>query len=240
MIKSVIAQDFHIPFQDPKLLELFLAFLKREKPDRVYLPGDIMDCYHISRFDKDPERRHTLQDEIDETHDLLVDIINISQAQVYFSAGNHEKRLQKYLWSKAPALASLRGLKLPILLELKGLGVKYSEDGYWLGDLFVTHGSVIRQHSAYTARGEIEKNGCSGISGHTHRDGKHTVRKRGGNLAWWENFCMCGLNPEYVEGIANWSQGWSVVHTVNKRPYVEQICVNADYTYIYGGKVYGI
>jgi len=236
-MKSVVAQDFHAPFHDKRLVELLLGFLEREKPDRVYLPGDICDCYHISRFSKDPDRGDNFQDELDICHDLLVDIINYSGAEVYYIAGNHEKRLQKYLWAQAPALSSLRALKLPKLLGLHELGVKYNEDGYMLGDLFVTHGSVIRQHSAYTARAEIEKNGCSGISGHTHRDGKHTVRKRGGNLAWWENFCMCDLSPEYVEGIANWSQGWSVVTTVGKRPYVEQVCV-VNYEYIYGGKLY--
>jgi UDP-2,3-diacylglucosamine pyrophosphatase LpxH len=237
MIRSVVAQDFHIPFHDKQLLKLFLSFLGRFKPDRVYLPGDIIDCYLLSKFSKDPTRGDNFQDELDVCKEFLREVKTRSKAQIYYVTGNHERRLQKYLWGQAPALASLRSLSLQNLLGLKEMGVKYSEDGFKLGDLFVTHGSVCRKHSAYTARGEIEKNGCSGISGHTHRDGKHTVRKRGGSLAWWENYCMCDLNPAYVEGIADWSQGWSVVTTVGRRPYVEQIHVS-DYKYIYGGKLY--
>ena len=141
------------------------------------------------------------------------------------------------MWNQAQALSSLRSLQLPSLMKFRELGVKYHKSDYKVGDLYITHGSIVRKHAGYTARAEFEKNGCTGISAHTHRDGKYTVRNRGGHFAWWENFCLCDLNPEYVDGIANWSQGWSLVTMVGRRPYVEQIaCIG--HKYIYGGRMY--
>jgi len=236
---AVIANDLHIPFEDPVAVNLFLGFTKRQKPDKIILLGDICDFYQISRFDKDPSRETDLQSDLDRTSAFLTNCQQIApKAEIHYIQGNHESRIKKYLWSQAKALASLRSLSLTKLLDFDSIGIKYHEKGYQLGDLYCTHGSIIRKHAGYTARGEFEKNGCSGISGHSHRDSKYTVRNRGGHFVWYENYCLCDLNPEYVEGIANWTQGWSYVTIVNKRPYVEQIaCIGG--TYIYGGKLYG-
>jgi len=237
-MKYLIANDFHGIFRDKKTCKMLFNFIKREKPDSIILNGDIVDFYSISKFDKDPSRKEDLQYELDDTYNLLVDIRNAApQAAVRYTEGNHEARLTKYLWSKARALASLRSLEIEKLLGLKELNISYHKGGIWVGDLFVYHGSLIRTKSALTAHAEMAKNGCSGISGHSHRDGKAAVRQRGGQLVWFENFCMCGLNPEYIEGIANWTQGWSVVTLQGKRPTVEQIPVLGG-KYTYRGKEY--
>ena len=236
--KTIICNDFHGQFCDKLACNLLFSFIKREKPNKVIINGDLVDFYSISRFDKDPGRKELLQDEIDECFNLMVDIRNSApDAEIILIEGNHEARLRKYLRSKAPALATLKVLQIESLLDLAKLDITYEEDGVWLGDLFVYHGSLVRSKAGYTAHAELLKNGCSGISGHTHRDGKAPVRHRGGQLCWWENFCLCDLNPEYVKGIANWTQGWSVVTTKNTRPCVEQIAVMGG-RYTYRGKEY--
>lgn len=236
-MRTVIANDFHGQFRDKKTCSMFFNFLKREKPDRIILNGDIVDFYSISRFDKDPSRKEDLQDELNDGYNLLFDICGCCDAKVDYTQGNHEKRLEKYLRSNAAALATLDALKIESLLGFEELGITYHRDGVWVGDLFVYHGSLVMQEAGYTAKAERLKNGCSGISGHTHRDGKSPRRHRGGQLCWWENFCMCGLEPEYVEGVANWTQGWSMVTTVGKRPDVEPIAVLGG-RYLYRGKEY--
>jgi len=158
-------------------------------------------------------------------------------ADIHYIQGNHERRLTKWLWSKGKDIASLDCLSIQKLLRLKEMGITYHTKGYKIGKLYMTHGSVIRKHAGYTARAEFEKNGCSGMSGHTHRDGKYTVRNRSGHFVWYENYCLCGLDPEYVEGIANWTQGISCVHLFKDSVRVEQIpFINGKY--IYGGKMY--
>ncbi len=237
-MKSIIANDFHGQFRDKATCKLLFQFIKREKPDKIILNGDIVDFYSISRFDKDPARKEDLQDELNDCYNLLVDIRDSApDAEIDFEEGNHELRLRKYLRSKAAAIASLDALKIETLLGLEELEIKYNRDGQWLGDLFVYHGSLIRSKAGYTAHAELLKNGCSGISGHSHRDAKAPVRHRGGQLCWWENFCMCDLNPEYVKGIANWTQGWSVVTIIGKRPDVEPVAVIGG-RYTYRGKEY--
>jgi len=235
--KTIVANDFHGQFRDKKTCKLWFSFIKREKPDRVVINGDLVDFYSISRFDKDPARKEDLQDELNDNYNFLWELRQIFDGIIIVIEGNHEARLRKYLRSNAPAIATLDALKIEALLGLKELDISYIEDGIWLGDLFVYHGSLIRSKAGYTAHAELLKNGCSGISGHSHRDGKAPVRNRKGQLCWWENGCMCDLNPEYVKGVANWTQGWSVVTTVGKRPDVEFVAV-LGHKYTYRGKIY--
>ena len=74
------------------------------------------------------------------------------------------------------------------------------------------HGDIIRKWSSYTARGEQEKEGMSGASGHSHRLGQfyHTVR--GGKYTWMECGMLCSTDQEYLEGrIADWQLGIGLV-----------------------------
>ena len=234
---SIHLNDTHIPYHDPVSVGLTLDFIKDKKPDKLILQGDICDFYSCSRFNKDPARIDSLQDDLDQTLNFLDSCRQAApDAEIHYIQGNHERRLQRYMWNQAQALSSLRALKLPVLLKFKELKINYHLKFYKIGDLHCTHGTVIRRHAGYTAKAEFDNNGCSGMSGHTHRDGKYTVRNRTGHFVWFENYCLCDLNPEYIEGIANWTQGFSVVTTVGKRPYVEQIPI-IGHKYIYNGKI---
>ena len=240
MRTAVVANDFHGIFRDKKTCKLLFDFIKRQKPDEIILAGDVIDFYSISKFLKDPRRKWDVQKEVDDAYTILVDLKRSApRAKIHYIEGNHETRLQKFLWGKSPALTTIRNLQFEKLMELDKLKVKYhtAKKGYQFGDLFIYHGSLVRAKGGYTARGELEKNGCSGMSGHSHRDGKAPSRKRGGQLCWWENFCLCDLDAEYIDGIADWSQGWSKVTLVGKRPHVEPIFV-ANHSYIYGGKIW--
>lgn len=236
---ACVAGDFHVAYDDPKQRTLWFDFLDRVKPDEVILNGDVMDFYAVSRFCKDPDRAtpSAFQGELEACRELLAQVRHLlPQAKLTYVEGNHERRWRKYLWANQSVLSGLEEVELPRLLRLEEMGVGYEEDGVWLGDLFVYHGRVVRKHSGYSARAELELNGCSGLSNHTHRDGHHGVRNRAGVWGWWENFCMCQLDPEYVEGVANWTPGWSLVSIVEKRPHVEQI-MTKGYKYVWGGEL---
>ena len=75
-MRTVIANDFHGQFRDKKTCGMLFNFIKREKPDRIILNGDIVDFYSISRFDKDPSRKEDLQDELNDGYNLLWEIRN--------------------------------------------------------------------------------------------------------------------------------------------------------------------
>ena len=236
---GVISNDWHVPFQDKTALELFFGFCKREKPDWIDLAGDICDFYQVSRFDKNPLRKSTLQDDIDETRDLLNRLRKDNpKANIYYHIGNHEDRLRKFLWSdKGKNLCGLTCLSLQNILGLKDYDIKLVPDMRKQGDLYITHGTELSQHSGMSAKKHFEKYGVTLIHGHSHRDGKFTRRTKDGHKACWENYCLCQIdNVEYCH-YPNWVQGFSKVTMAGNRPYVEQIPI-INGTHLYNGRIY--
>lgn len=239
LTKWVIINDHHFPFEDKRICRAQVEFIKREKPTGVIHLGDLVDFYQCSRFNKDPKRANQLQCDIDQGVEFLSEIRSVNaKMKIKFIPGNHEKRLKKYLWGDAPALASLRALQLEPLLQLKKLRIEFCSDGLQIGDMSFFHGDIVRKHASYTAKAMFEKHGVTLMAGHTHRDGKYTVRNRRGHFAVWENYCSCSLWPEYAD-FPNWSQGFACVTFADNRPYVEQVAVIGK-KYIYGGKVYKV
>lgn len=205
--------DIHVPYQDEKALHAALEFIHWFKPNHVFVLGDLVDFYQVSKFVRDPKRAVELQDNIDESIDVLARIKEASRdAKLYFEKGNHELRLEKFIWTHAPELDSLRSLKLDELMQFKKLGYTYHEQGWCIfKDLLIKHGNVVRINAGYSAFGELTKAGMSGVSGHTHRLGQTFVRNMGGFLTWIEAGCLCDLNPHYMEGlIANWEHGIAI------------------------------
>ena len=185
------------------------------KPDLRIAGSDGMDFYSISNFDKNPARvKKGLQWEIDawsagqrEWRDVC--------ANAFFLIGNHEDRLRRYLW-RNPELFDLEVLRLPSLLRMAELGIHWETDKGERANqelvvhnrLVIKHGSLTRKHSAYTARGELEAEGfsISLLSAHTHRGGSTYQRTRRGVVHAHESFCLCSLEPEYLQH-PNWQQG---------------------------------
>lgn len=234
--KAVVINDHHFPFQDNRICQAQIDFIKNTKLDYVLLLGDIMDFYQCSHFCKDPDREGQLQVDIDAGVEFMTKVRKAApKSEIRFIPGNHELRLKKYLWGDAPALASLRSLRIKELLKLRENRIIYCNDGTQVGDMFFFHGDIVRKHASYTAKAMFDKHGVTLMMGHTHRDGKYTVRNRRGHFAVWENYCSCSLHPEYIDH-PNWTQGFSCITFANKRPYVEQIPIIGN-KYIYGGKV---
>jgi len=198
--------DFHIPYHDEQAVKTAYAFAKFIKPHRLIL-HEILDWYSLSRFSKDPNRKLNLQKDLDKAYSVLKQLRDMLPAtKMIMIESNHDKRLQKYLDSHAEELYNLNVLKIESLLRLKELNISYMEDFTFRNVLF-KHGSIVRKYSGYTARGELEREGLSGCSGHTHRLAAHFSTLRGGKYVWLETGCLCDLHPEYVDGTANWQQG---------------------------------
>jgi len=223
--KSIFLSDMHVPFEQHKSLKVVNSFMSWFKPDRIFLMGDIIDFYAVSTFDKDPERITSLQADINTAHKILKGMrASNTKAEITYIEGNHEHRLQKYLW-KHPEISSLDALSMTNLLHLDELKITYVNqfESIKYHKFLIEHGSVVRQQSAYTARAMLEKRGMSGISGHTHRMGAHYLTNMSGSYAWFETGCLCDLHPEYVVGQPNWMNGFSIGHFKGKRFNIEQI-----------------
>jgi hypothetical protein len=232
--------DFHVPFEDPIAIELAFRFCEWLQP-KVIVLHEVHDFYAISRFDKDPDRKNDLQSEIDEANKYIKNLKKrCPRSRIILLKSNHTERLKKYLWGKAPELNSLRCLKLEELFKLKEIGVEYRECFYFRDVLF-KHGSIIRQDSSYTCKAEFTKEGCSGCSGHTHRLGLYFTTKRGGKYVWVESGCLCKVNAEYIDGTANWQQGFAMFSFEDKgKQFIPQIVPIIDKSIMFGNRKFFI
>jgi hypothetical protein len=116
-----------------------------------------MDFYMLSRFDRDPRRRMNIDEDIAATNDYLdsIDIVLPDACEKVFVEGNHDDRLRRFLWHRAPELASLNAISIPGLLDLEGRRWKYvsyfdpvnqsGAPGFYRSGILVTHGIFARR-----------------------------------------------------------------------------------------------
>lgn len=236
--KIVFMTCLHIPFHDPKLLALFFVFLKYFKPDRLFILGDFLDWYQVSSFNKDPKRVGHLQEDLDKAGMILDELANFV-SKIEFLDGNHEYRLTRYLRNN-PEFYGLRCLSVPALLNLGKRGIKhheYMDPPMKYHGFQIHHGSVVRKWSGWTAKAHWEKFGGCGIIGHSHRGGNFLKRTSEEICGWYENMCLCQLEPEYLD-FADWVQGWSIAYFTKKDLFhLEQIPI-IKHEFLFQGKLF--
>lgn len=164
----IIGSDVHIPFQDDKAVD---AFIKRCSESGgalgkqvIILNGDVIDMFMLSRFTKG-EGRNPMQ-EIEMCRDFLARVRKAApKADIYYVIGNHEQRLEKYVLTKAPELASLIEDVFSIIkvkdFDIKGCGSITIND-----NLYIKHGTLLGNKSGLSAIKEMENSYMSGASGH--------------------------------------------------------------------------
>ena len=216
--REVNLSDLHAPFHDPHAWALAVEIVRRIKPDKVNLLGDIWDFYKVSHFDKNPDRivNGHLQGEIDVGKALLRHLLAVFAGEMEFIPGNHCIRMIRFLL-KHQELWGLQALQLPNLLGLTEMGIKYSEHEIEIvpGRLVARHGDVVRKYAGYSAKAELERDGygVSTITGHTHRLAAVHSTHRDTRVVGVENGCLCDLDPEYVRN-PNWQHGLSIVEVL--------------------------
>lgn len=235
VIKAIQINDLHIPFHDKEAFRLLLDFLEYFRPHKLVIAGDFLDFYQLSKFDKNPNRRETIQDELDSADRVLRALKSLVN-EIHFIAGNHEKRLRKFLW-KNPELSSLKVLELSKLLNLDLLNIDYHEVEYVLNDFRFSHGTIVRSESGMSAKAEHVKYGSSCSQGHTHRMEAYYRTDARGTTASFNMGCMCELQPEYMEEIPNWQQGFGVFYFDDNRFYCQQVPI-VKHKFIFNKKVF--
>lgn len=235
--RIIILSDIQIPFEERWLIggtvgkmgavEIFIEYYQ---PDILIYNGDIMDCYTISTFGKSPNRMWTLEQEANLTKRMLDFHKSLApKARVIFIDGNHEERMWRNLVGIAQAdprarellgALSITSVTSRHLLELDSRGIEWLPYGGHIDLLgfIITHGNCVAQYSGYTAKRMSDKYRSSGCSGHTHRLGAYYYT---GNEqvthCWMESGCLCRLDPEYVNGVANWQNGWVIGEVMDNK-----------------------
>jgi hypothetical protein len=221
---AVVFTDTHVPFHDQAALDVVYGIIRDVRPRVIVHLGDLLDCFSISRYTKDRSHILNTQDEIDGARAILHHVSQLApEAEKYLLEGNHEARLDELLNTlpgTAKELVALRDIRAaatwPALLKTEEIGwefvpVKGQAHHSILPRLVTKHGSVVRKWSGQSGKGEWEKYGRSGLSGHVHRVGQFYTRDLNGNHVWTECGCTCLLNPGYLED-ANWAHAVVLVH----------------------------
>lgn len=220
--KVMVLSDFHIPYQNNKAVQIAMDFAKDYKPDKIVLNGDMIDFYGISDFDKCPDRRKNIAEEVEMTKEFLTNLRSINKkSQIYFLEGNHENRLQKYVW-RHPELHGLGALDINNMLQLdkNHIQIVRASNDYWgkeaghleVGDTVIMHGdSRINgcKGGAYAAKNTAINIAKPVIMGHTHRLSEYNVTNRYNDLKGVECGCLC-----QIPKLANWQNGFVTFETI--------------------------
>jgi predicted phosphodiesterase len=244
--KTIVLGDVHGEYVDRITWDIAKQIVRDVKPERIILNGDFIDFYGVSRFDKDPNRALSLQDEIDYGNQLLSELRSVAKkAQIIWVEGNHEARLQKYLWSKAAELSSLRSLTIEELFRLEERGIEYvrskGRSAYTtVGKIMIGHFDVALANSCASEKKLVLKYAETVIQGHTHKLGKFykTFGDEEKTVVGVGSGCLCGLDPEYCSD-PDWQQGLVLITKVvdENRYFIQDIPIIGHKT-LFNNKIY--
>jgi predicted phosphodiesterase len=219
--RILVLPDIHVPFDNKKAVDAALQAGEMYEPDEVIQLGDLMDCYKLSQFTKEPERGANFQGELDEGTEMLRQIKKRTGAQrATMLEGNHEERLRRYLLTQAGALSNLRVLTIPTLLKLEEIGWDFMEahEFYAINNVHFTHGEYAQK---YSSRKHMEQYGVTIIHGHTHKLQWHCNKFIDRQIEAWEFGCLSSLNVsrDYIK-CANWQHGFGTVTVLNDQYWI--------------------
>ena len=248
---ALILSDMHFPYIDLPLWELLCLFCKDLKPDLRVYDGDLFDFYQLSRFDKDPRRKGTMVAERDEAREHLYTMKKSSKAEDIFLPGNHEARLLKFLWKHDEVVEALGvgDMTWHSFLGLEDFGTvhDFEAEAYpilKLGNLKIFHGDRVNKHAVVNMVNDWQ---CSVLYGHSHRMRSFYKTTYDTTHGAWENGYLASteLCKQYIPGVADWQQGFSVV-TYDEMSgwfHVDQVPVckvpgKKVKRFMYGGQIY--
>lgn len=207
--------DLHVPYHDIEALTLAIRYGQKEKINCIFINGDLMDFFQISRFLK-VARRRSVKDELIVANQVL-DILNnvFPGVPIFFLLGNHDLRLQHYLAEKAAELLDIEEFRLEYLLNALKHNMKVIPDTTLvkIGKLAVTHGHLLMKgvfSPVNPARGSFLRAKASIIISHVHRMSTHSEKTINGKIiTTYSTGCLCELNPEYNPFGNNFGHGFA-------------------------------
>lgn len=217
--RIALFSDIHIPYHSISALSLAIEFCKKEKPDLLLLNGDTLDMFNLSRFDKDPSKRH-FAGELDIMNKTLEVLQKELDCQILFKLGNHEERYEHFLFSKAKELVGIEEFQIENIIKkrVKDVIVVGGKRIIHANKLNIIHGHEFSQgffSPVNVARGLALRAKASAIQGHNHQTSEHTqVDINGKIMTTWSTGCLCELHPAYMP-VNNFNNGFAVIDLDN-------------------------
>ena len=213
--------DIHLPYHDIEALTVAIKEIVRQKCDTIILGGDLMDCYQLSSFNREPDKAG-VKHEIDLVCNFLHDLSKLKM-KLIFKFGNHSERFENFIIKKAPELYGIECFQLDNLIRIqyqalfnKPLDIDFVKNKRIMdiGHLAAIHGhefgeSVFSPVNA--SRGFYLRAKANVIGGHQHQTSEHTESNINGKVVGaWSVGCLCDLHPKY-RPINKWNHGFAIV-----------------------------
>ena len=227
----LILADIHSPYFDRDALSAALAW-GRAKPrcDGVLILGDLVDCYQLSSFERDPRER-SFSEELITTGQILDVIQNeLRPKSIVWKYGNHEYRHERFMFSRAPELLNVRRVRPKGNIETASdfeLSSLFSFEEYLCtkerGIITVPNKHPIDHRALTILHGDEWQRGMSNsvnpartaylrgkecaIVAHSHVTSEHTEQSmRGVMVTCWSVGALCNLHPQWAP-INKWNHG---------------------------------
>lgn len=217
----LLISDLHIPYHDINAITVAIDYGKKNKVNTVFINGDLIDFYMLSRFEKDPRKRG-VKAEFDATKEILRVIRKaFPNAAIYFHLGNHDMRYEKWLMAKAPEIFDDEYYSLEERLRLneEKITIIPNIQVTKAGKLFIQHGDLFFKgifSPVNAARGLYTKAKANMICGHTHSVSEHTEKDvRGEITTCWSTGCLSELQPDYNPYGNKYAHGFAHITTEN-------------------------
>jgi len=214
--KIGILSDIHFPYYDKVALTAAIKHLQKFEPDCIILNGDIIDCYQLSNFDRDPRKRK-FSEELNILRGFIIQLRDLfPNARIIFKLGNHCERYERAILNRVPELIDLELFTFANVISAKELGIEVITNKRLMkaGHLNIGHGHEFAKgfiQSVNPARGFFIKSKSNFIGGHHHRTSEHVEQDINGKIiACWSTGCLSELNPHYCP-INNWNSGFATV-----------------------------
>ena len=249
--RTMVINDTHHPFHDPRSVNLVLDILEDTKLDRLILNGDILDFYSVSRYQKSPDIQVKLEVELDCGLEFIQSLRKrFPKLEIVYLFGNHEARLNNYIINTTPAFWNLIKIESHLQLERYNIEHYKYQDVYQIekSNCFVVHSPPsYGQNGARTSL--LKKLDQTFIYGCTHREQKACIMGASGEVhaAYFNGWLgSVDLTPDhkevfaYTKGHHDWQQCFCIVTVVDKKEFLvnqysirnHKVCVDG---YLYEG-----
>jgi len=223
--------DIQIPYQDDLALEIVFYLIDKEKPNLLYLGGDIVDMNALTTYHLTDPMQRNIQIEIEEYEKFMKTLRKIFKGKIIYHIGNHERRLRNYLFRKAERLAPLflSRLSFAEILSASKYNIEIVEGIWRIGKLYHLHGDEqkFKGQIVHLALNMFRRLQRSCIFGHYHRFDIFIQSEVGGTIKGaFANGCLFNIfkMPLPYEFVDLAQKGFSIVRYDENGNYdVEQI-----------------
>lgn len=221
--RGLIINDIHLPYQSNEAITACFNYAKKNKPDFIFINGDLLDFHSVSYFQKDP-RKKRFSEELDMAKTFFEILAKTFKCKIYFKFGNHEERYDSFLFQKAHELKGVEEFELENIINARAEGITIIKDKRIvdINGLPFIHGHEFGRSffsPVNAARGLFLQAKHSAVKADCHTSSEHTEPNINGKImTTYSVGCLCGLTPKWLP-LNKWNAGFAMIDLDGKDKY---------------------